>query len=270
MIKFGKRRIVQRAFIFCSIYILKSERKQTLSRINSWIEFYQNKKDLLGFENIFLIDDGSSLEDLKDAGFKANIIDADTALPENLPEGLTIFHFKNHLGRKEMCIFPGWWRSFTFSSKIAKKYNFEKVILCESDAYIIRRRLLSYVKSLASGWTALWCSKHKFPESSFQVICSDSLSKLENLYESGEELWTSDMMAERFLPFTKVEKRFIGDRYGEFLEKYPFDADYVCQAWLGMSVMEKGSFPAISITLSRKWKKIKRGFRWLRFDKRKD
>lgn len=67
----------------------------------------------------------------------------------------------------------------------------------------------------------------------------------------------ANVMAERFLPFTKIEKKFIGDGYGEFLKKYPFDADYVCQAWLATSVMERGSFPAFFITLSRKWKRIK-------------
>ncbi|MFA6282202.1 MAG: hypothetical protein WCY05_06870, partial [Candidatus Omnitrophota bacterium] len=144
------------------------------------------------------------------------------------------------------------------SAKIAKKYNFDKLILCESDAYIIRPRLFSYIKAQAGGWVAFWCPKHKFPESALQVISKDYMARLESLYEEGEKLWMREVFAEKFLPFTKIEKRFIGDRYGEFLKKYPFDADYICQAWLSTSVMERGAFPAIFITLSRKWKRIKK------------
>lgn len=151
MAKVSKGHRTSRAFIFCTLYIPESEKKQALSRINNWIRFYQSKKDLLGFENIFLIDDGSSIQDINDIDVKINIIESDIELPDVLPEGVTIFHFKKHLGKGNDCIFPGWWRSFTYSAKIAKKYNFDKLILCESDAYIIRPRVFSYIKSLATG-----------------------------------------------------------------------------------------------------------------------
>lgn len=259
----GTKSTMPRAFLFCTIYVPRNEKPQAISRINSWIKFYQGKKDLLGFRNIFLIDDGSAIEDIKDIAPGVNIIEPEAGLPEVLPEGISIFHFQKRLGRGKNCVFPGWWRSFTFSSKIAKKYNFDKLILCEPDAYIIRDRLFSYIKSVAKGWVSLWCPKHKFPESAIQVICKDSINKLEEMHEKGEALWNLDVIAERFLPFTKVEKRFIGDRYGEFLEKYPYDADYICQAWLNNSVMGRGSFPAIKITLSRKWKRIKTNFKKL-------
>lgn len=200
------------------------------ARWERWGQYYSERKELFGAERLVLIDDGSPLQYVP-AGIR--VVDADSPLPEELPDGPVMFRFNQNYGRQSSDIFPGWWRSFTFSSQIAKKYSFSRIIHCESDAYVVSHRLASYIERTTAGWVAFWCPRYEFPETAIQVICEDSFASLESFYKLGEDFWYQREglvgLAEQILPF-RVEKRFIGDRYGEYMEHYPSDADYVCQS----------------------------------------
>ena len=224
-----------KSFLFCTMYIQESRRDLDARRLEQWLEYYLPRKDTLVITNIFLIDDGSSLDEVYKLKYKLLVFNADLPLPEKLPgnEEIVVFRFSNHLGRISNEKFPGWRRSFSFSSQIAHKYSFEKIIHCESDAIICRARMFRYINSLNRGWTTFWVPFYSFPETAIQVICKDSISQLEHLFK--DQAWFySDVLTEYILPFSSVDKGFIGDRYGEYRASYPVYADYVCQKKLQM------------------------------------
>lgn len=200
-------------------------------RYQDWINYYFPKMNGLGAEQIFLIDDGSKITDLDP---KLKVIKAEEPLPDILEGNLNMVHFCENLGRTALLTYPGWWRSFTFSVKIAQKYSFDKIIHIESDFYVVSPRLTTYLKELKSGWTALWSETYRFPETAIQVICQDRFADLEKFYKKGTEFYMKNkIFAEKKLPFTKIEKGFLGGRYGEKREllpdNIPPNADYVGQ-----------------------------------------
>ena len=123
-----------RTFIFCTSFILNQDNNLSSERWERWIQFYYERKELFGAERIFLIDDATPVENIP---ADIHVINAESPLPEELPDCLVMFRFDQHYGRHSIGIFPGWWRSFTFSSQIAEKYSFSKIIHCESDTFII-------------------------------------------------------------------------------------------------------------------------------------
>jgi len=216
-----------RSFIFCTSFISNHNYDLSSERWKRWIQYYVERKAAFGAERIFLIDDASPIENIP---MDIHVIDAEVPLPDELPDGPVMFRFNQHYGRYSMTAFPGWWRSFTFSSQIAKQYAFSKIIHCESDAFVVSDNLASYMKQIDAGWMSFWCPRFNFPESAIQVICSDSIANLEMFYLHGRKLWFQEVFPERLFPFTQIEINFKGDRYGEYMDNYPNDADYVCQS----------------------------------------
>ena len=225
-----------RSFVFCTSFMAGHSIDRSAARWERWIDYYQERKGALGAERLFLVDDGTPLGAIPPA---LSIVSADEPLPERLPEGPTMFRFARRLGRSSITLFPGWWRSFTFASQVARRYSFSKIIHCESDAYVISHRLAEYIRTLGHGWTAFWCPRHAFPEAALQVICGGAIADLEHLHGTARESWyragPADF-AELCLPFTNVNRGFRGDRYGEYGDEYPDNADYVCQTRMSMTV----------------------------------
>ena len=81
-----------------------------------------------------------------------------------------------------------------------------------------------------SGWTALWCLVTHFPESAIQVIAGDAIRKFADLPRTHPHEKLIGREFELQLPFDMVEKRFIGDRYGEYPAFVPGNAEYAVQA----------------------------------------
>lgn len=75
--------------------------------------------------------------------------------------------------------------------------------------------MLDYINSVESGWTVFWCSGYEMPETAIQVICEDQFDIMDNLAAKGSGEFDGHL-AERILPFTSINKDFVGDRYGEF------------------------------------------------------
>jgi hypothetical protein len=199
-------------------------------RLNRWLAYYSPRTDLLGAERLFIVDDGSRPGRVPAA---VQVVSAEE-LPGQLPDGTAMFRFSEHLGRLTTRQFPGWWRSFCFASQLAEKYGFDKLIHIESDAFVLSHRMARYIKDLSAGWTCFYCPLYGFPETAIQVICRDAIAELARMWHGGLSLWRQDNLAEFTLPFTCVNRQFVGDRYGENLAGYfktaPRDIDYVCQA----------------------------------------
>jgi hypothetical protein len=203
-------------------------------RYTKWVDYYSSKLTLFNSSGLFLIDDGSSNIHFDK---RITICNSDE-LPSSLDNEINMFHFENRLGRASMVEYPGWWRSFLFSVKLAKKYNIKKIIHIESDFYIASKRMISYIEGLSSGWTTFFSRHYNFPETAVQVICEDSFDKLNKLFELAvAQNFKFDKIAEFTFPFTKIEQDFYGDRFGEtsVLENWldnieiPFEIDYIGQ-----------------------------------------
>jgi hypothetical protein len=196
-------------------------------RYARWVAHYRSID--LWWDAIFAIDDASPIACPDPA---ITVLDA---LPQSLTDhGIFMYRFAEHLGRPDVLDYPGWWRSFLYAEKIARRYEFDKIIHVESDAYVLSVELAIYLNSLDSGWTALWCPRWRSPETGFQVICRDQFDAMRKL--GSEVPSTKGKPVEVLLPFTHVEQGFAGDRYGEFSDFIPPHADYAMQVHPGMTV----------------------------------
>lgn len=204
-----------KSFLFCTSYINKEDIRFDPLRYRKWIDFYSPLTESLGVDDIFIIDDGSPDPALEQS-IPVTILSANDDPPVELSKQINIITFDKHLGRQSLEEHTGWWRSFTYSIKLAEKYGFEKIIHIESDFYILSERLIKYIHSLNTGWTSMYSSYFKFPETAIQVICKDSFNLLEKMRQTAAASgYRINRLAEFTLPFTNVCKDFIGDRIGE-------------------------------------------------------
>lgn len=160
-------------------------------RLAKWVEFY-DKWNI----DLFVINDGPAID-------KSN--------------SYTSVGFSNSLGRLGCAQFPGWWRSFCHSLNIAKNNGYEKIIHCESDAFVFSQDLkYEMLRKWNKGWHSLWAPKYGFPETAFQVINSDQFEKMEILANKMQsQNWVDNTIAENLIPFTNVHREWNGDRFGE-------------------------------------------------------
>ena len=194
-----------RALIFCTSYI------NDVQRYQRWIDYVYPRRDVFGADCVILINDGMENVEFDD---RLALVDVQKELPRKLPGDLVMFTFPDRLGRPSMFCYPGWWRSFTYSVRIAQKYGFDKIIHIESDAFVCSRRLADHIRSINWGWTSLWSHCYSMPETAIQVICRDSFENLERFANGGDEFFqSSNTAAEYLLPFRKIESQFKGDRY---------------------------------------------------------
>ena len=171
-----------------------------------------------------MIDDGSPYQPQ----------DRDISVNHNLEnfvfgEKGTIFRFPDRLGRSATLNYPGWFRSFTFSVVIAKRFDFQRILHIESDADILSRRALDFINGRTTGWTVFWCPRYQFPETSLQLICDDSFSALEQIRATPYETHYVNKRIEEHLPYTHIETSIYGDQFGEYLGEVPRYADFAVQ-----------------------------------------
>ncbi|NLR68662.1 hypothetical protein HGH92_30445 [Chitinophaga varians] len=200
-----------KAFLFCTSYI--ADRGQHVpGRYMKYISFYQSRLAALGAEHLFLVNDGRAHID-KIAGSMTAVISAETLPDQHLMPGTYMISFEKGLGRPSIDDHCGWWRSFVFSYTIARRYGFDKIIHVESDFFLLSERLLSFIRSISSGWHSLWSSSCKWPESGIQIICKDRFEELFVASEQARSLgYNSYYPAEHTLPFSAVHRHFLGDR----------------------------------------------------------
>lgn len=180
----------------------------------------------LAYDAILLVDDGSQcLPDWPEVKIQMDGFEAD----QTSDKSIIIHHFQDHLGRHDIFDFPGWYRSFAFAGRYAAANGFEKIIHIESDSFLIGSRIKRYFNNAPSGWTAFWCPRHNFPESALQIIAGDAIKRFAEIETTHPHEMLRGREFESQLPFDRVEKRFTGDRYGEFLTVIPGNADYAVQ-----------------------------------------
>lgn len=215
----GTRRTMK-TLLFCTGYASTTDAWE--ARYRKWFDFFA--KSRLHWDQRLIVDDGSpALPTWR--GLRIL-----NELPQRQPaEKVVFYHFENNLGRPGVVDYPGWFRSFAFAAVYALKYGFTKVVHVESDSFIYSRRLCDYINGLSQGWVAFWCPRWGFPETCIQVICEDQLANYARLAEISYATELAGRPVEYLLPFTLVNKDFVGDRYGEYMPWLPEGADYGCQ-----------------------------------------
>lgn len=173
--------------------------KDGMKRHEKWLEFILPLKDRLGFEQIYFIDNASSEDKLQYLHKKYGFLYHRCAI---------------HLHRKSHLEYPYWYSALAIGARYAIDNGYDKIIHIDTDMYPLSERICQYVKDLQNGWTAFWCPKYEFPETTFQIIGKDSLQDFYN-HMSRDFLQYYPAVAEKYIPFTRVERGYIGDRYGE-------------------------------------------------------
>lgn len=209
-----------KTLIFCTSYATTPD--QWNERYRRWLRAIRSSD--LEYNDILIVDDGSPV--LPDWP-EAEICTDENA--EVRPAKLLIYHFQEHLGRKAVFNFAGWYRSYAFAGRYAHAQGYEKVIHLESDTFLIGSRIQRYCNEVADGWTALWCPRHSFPECTIQVIAGDAVRRFAEIEHTHPHERLIGREFELQLPFDRVEKRFTGDRYGEYLPFVPGNAEYAVQ-----------------------------------------
>jgi len=228
-----------KTLIFCTSFFDTEELYQ--KRYQKWIDYYSHHP-FTNDKYMYLIDDSSDLELITDDGL--NVINEDQFCSFQELNKINIYSFNNRKGLKwshNSANNEGWWRSFSASLDIAEKYNYKKIIHIESDAFLISNRIFDHIDSLKTGWTGLWANKYTFPESCIQVICEDQFESFRDFVSCGSHELSKKGLAEKIIPFTNVERRFVGDRYGEKVNKQMDGLDYFCQTKLDTIITTESS-----------------------------
>lgn len=222
--------------LFCTAWSPDSigESKHWNTRYRRWIEAV--KASQVVYDKVLIVDDGSvSLPGWPDVTVvNEGAEDAGSRL-------ITLYHFNRHLGRNAITDFPGWARSFQFAAQYAERYGFNKVIHIESDAFLISERVQSYINQFDNGWLAFWCPRWQRPESGIQVIAGEQMATYINLAKQDINILAKSIVEES-LPFTHVERSYVGDRYGEYESSIPKNADYSAQTFPGVWTSHKDYF----------------------------
>lgn len=214
----------KKTLVFCTSFVGASPRAEDIWRFRyrRWLDAILSSD--LTYDQILLVDDGSpTLPDWPD-------VVPLTFLPPDPPrERVVLFHFRNNLGRAAVYDYPGWFRSFTFVATYAQAYGFERIIHIESDAYLISSRIQQYCNEVEDDWVTFLGPRHDYPETAIQVIAGRSLALYYDTCARPYEDFAGKAI-EEMLPFTRVERGFLGDRFGEYLTYVPQEADWTTQA----------------------------------------
>ena len=209
-----------RTLLFCTSFC--GDEAAWRARQRRWLDHHLALP--LEHDAVFVIDDASPFVP---ADPDVRVLDA---LPPALPEGPRAFfyRFATHEGRIRLTGHRGWWRSFLFSLDIARAYGFERIVHVESDAFLLSRRIVDRINATTDGWTAYWCPQYGVPEPALQVIAHDQFDAMAAVAERGLDALTV-ALAELTIPFTRIERGYAGNRYGESRGRIPGYADYACQ-----------------------------------------
>lgn len=211
---------MSKTLLFTTSYCVSNQ--EWTERVYKWYNYYT--KSSLHYDKILILDDCSPVDP---AWNECKIItDQFTSEPE---ASAFIFKFKNNLGRPAHLDYPGWFRSFSFAARYAYKFNYDKIIHIESDAYLISSSIIDWFNKTNSGWIPLWCSRHLFPETAIQLIGRDQIVNFYKTTQLPYNTYFRGSTIETCLPFTAVNQSFKGDRYSEYTDNIPADADYACQ-----------------------------------------
>lgn len=240
--------------LFATCYIGEQEH---LDRYQRYLDYYSSKMSRLGVDKIILIDDGSPKEWLVKLGLPVYEITVEkmpdkVKLPKQVPENMCIFTFPKNFGRPVLTMIPGWWRSFTFAAMVGVRYNLDKLIHIEADAFVLSEKMFRWLKNTNDTWSSPYTNRYWYAETAIQIIPRKSFPHLFQFWQMGKEYWYKNgysnmqYIPELILPIENVVKNeFYGDRWGEdwWHENIPMNADYT----VNMGAITEGAMKYTSI-----------------------
>ena len=217
-----------KTLVFCTSYATSARDWDDRQKV--WVRSLRQSE--LHFDQLLIIDDGSSvLPDWPDVPI---VREHDAPTPEDVETTapVVLYTHSERLGRQSVFEFPGWHRSFAFGVLYGAAHGFEKIIHIESDAHLISRRMQRYFNDVRSGWLACWCESYQFPEIAIQAAAGDEVA---DMVAFAREPYAklAGQIHENLIPFTHIERSFIGNRYGEMIGHVPEHADFSAQTHVG-------------------------------------
>jgi hypothetical protein len=198
-----------------------------LSRNIKWLNYYKPLQEKLGYDDILLVDNASEQSSVD-------------FLLSRFPQTIIIQKNKR-LERLSEHAYGYWYRAFAEAAHFALENDYEKIIHIDSDVYLFNDRICASIKDISGGWNTHWSEMHGFPESTLQIIVGNSIRDMHQfMSEDFLEFYPYDL-AETRIPWTNIEKRFIGDRYPEagLMIQQP-EWDYCGQVPVDMKVEYNG------------------------------
>lgn len=196
------------------------------SKTAKWLLYLRGIKRHLGFKDVVLFDNGSSMECLRRTG--GEILDHNFAM---VHPGLPWFKVVSlpPLHRGPGFDYPFVWRGVHMVRELFDDYD--KVVVLDHDSYILSQKLAEFVAQRTTGYTALWCPRYNFPECNLQVLCRDFHPEYRR-WTRGDFMRRNGLCMETTLPLTFVEKNFVSDRWGEEAEPQRPGMDFYSQCRL--------------------------------------
>ena len=215
----------EKTLVFCTSYASLHSGPYYSWDVRYRIWFEAIKRSGLQFDQMLIIDDGSeNLPGWDDIHILHENYDL------HCDAHAVLYHFRSRLGRHALSDFPGWVRSFFFASRYAEANGFTRLVHVEADAFLITQRAYDCVNALQDGWTAFWCSRFNRPEGGIQIIAGSALRTYKSWATRPIDSFAG-LVIEKTLPFTNIERKLAGDRYGEYaVNCVPRTADWCMQA----------------------------------------
>lgn len=198
-------------------------------RYQKYLEYYLKIQNEFEFDRIILLDNESDMNLL--LKLKANIYEAGTKKILHQQHGsiIDVYRCSEHLPRTGIHEYPYCWRGLEFAQNFIKQNEtLEKVYFIDSDFYVLTKNLTRYMRELNAGSTSFRCKKYGFAEAALFVLCRDWFKKYCEIPIPSYTHYNGQNM-EDILPFSKVETKFNGDRFGEARLKQTKEMDYYGQ-----------------------------------------
>lgn len=179
-----------------------------LQRNKRWLEYVFSIKEHLGFDEVYLIDNYSSWNSLVDLREFLRI--------KSIRQFVRFHSFSSHLTREPgEHNYPYIWRGTWWIRNIIEQGVYQKLILMDSDAFVLSQRLARFIKEHHTGWECLTLPEHGHsPANELSILNQDAYPVF---LEYTKESWRKKvgLHHETDLPFTHRNKDYTCDRYGE-------------------------------------------------------
>ena len=113
---------------------------------------------------------------------------------------------------------PPWHQAAALVAAHAAKARFGKIVHLAADAHLVSARAAACINALDTGWTGFWCPARGAADPAIQVIAGAAIADFDAFAAAGDP--------DRPVAFTLVKRDLIGDRYHEFQDFIPRDADF--------------------------------------------
>ena len=139
-------------------------------------------------------------------------------------QGAAVMRFSKEYRREGLLGYPYAWRAIAMLGTILRDWEYERVVFIENDFFVCSQRLLDWADQ-QTGLACLWTPQYSIPESAFIVLTKcDEYDAFVRAMPWQERTG----VLEQVVPWTHVEKGFLGDRY-EGGPPPPYGIDFAAQ-----------------------------------------